>query len=96
MTLLYSRWSPADRVDDVEAHVRSHLSSVAAADDSPTEHADAVRITRADREDDGRDGVLVTGELDAEPHAPYLRPDFTPEADVAANPLTVEPTAELS
>jgi hypothetical protein len=87
MTLLYSRWSPPDRVPDVETHVRSHLSSVAAADDRPDTHADAVRITRADVDD----GVLVTGELDAEPDAPYLRPGFTAEADVAANPLSVEP-----
>lgn len=86
MTLLYSRWSPPDRVPDVEAHVRAHLSSVAAADDSPATHADAVRIARADADD----GVLVTGELDAEPDAPYLRPGFTAEEDVAANPLPVE------
>lgn len=87
MTLLYSRWSPPDRVPDVEAHVRAHLSAVAAADDSPATHADAVRISRAD----AGDGVLVTGELDAEPDAPYLRPEFTPEADIAANPLPTLP-----
>ena len=90
MTLLYSRWSPTDRVADVEAHVRAHLSAVAAADDNPAEHAGAVRITRAEQDD----GLLVTGELDAEPDAPYLRPGFTPEADVAANPLTVESVEE--
>lgn len=82
----YARWSPSEVVDDVEAHVRAHLSSVADPDDSPIAHADEVRISREDS--DG--GVLVTGELDAEPDAPYLRPGFTPEDDIAANPLTVE------
>jgi len=71
---------------DVESHVRAHLSSVADPDDDPATHADEVRVRRAD---DG-DGLLLTGELDAKADAPYLRADFTPEADVAANPLTVE------
>ena len=84
MTLRYSRWSPTHRVADIEDHVRSHLSAVATPDDSPATHADAVRITRAGNEG----GVLVTGELDAEPDAPYLRPEFTAEADIAANPLS--------
>jgi hypothetical protein len=80
----YSRWSPSEVVSDVEAHVRAHLSAVADQDDSPTAFADQVRISREDADD----GVLVTGELDAEPNAPYLRPGFSPEDDVAANPLT--------
>jgi len=33
--------------------------------------------------------VLITGTLDREPIAAYLRDDFDPEADVAANPLSV-------
>ena len=92
MTLRYSRWSPPDRVPDVESHVRAHLSSVADPADDPDARAEEVRITHADEDD----GVLVTGELDAEADAPYLRPDFTPEADIAANPLTVEPIGEPS
>jgi hypothetical protein len=92
MTLRYSRWSPPDRVPDVESHVRAHLSAVADPADNPDAHADEVRITQAD--DEG--GVLVTGELDAEADAPYLRADFTPEADIAANPLTVEPIQDPS
>jgi hypothetical protein len=80
----YSRWSPNDVVPDVEAHVRAHLSSVADPNDSPTAHADQVRISHADVDD----GVLVIGDLDAEPDAPYLRAGFTPEDDIAANPLT--------
>lgn len=86
MTLRYSWWSPSDRVPDVESHVRAHLSSVADPGDDPAVHADEVRISRTD--EDG--GLRLTGELDAEPDAPYLRADFTPEADIAANPLTVE------
>lgn len=82
MTLRYSWWSPPERVADVEAHVRAHLSSVADPGDDPDTHAAAVRVTTEDE----RDGVLVRGELDAEANAPYLRPDFTPEADIAANP----------
>jgi hypothetical protein len=60
------------------------MSAVADPDDSPTTFADQVRISRKDIDD----GVLVTGELDAEPDAPYLRPGYNPEDDVAANPLT--------
>jgi hypothetical protein len=80
----YSRWSPHDVVPAVEAHVRAHLSSVADPNDSPTAHADQVRIDHADVDD----GVLVIGDLDAEPDAPYLRAGYTPEDDIAANPLT--------
>lgn len=87
MTLRYSRWSPSDAVPDVESHVRAHLSSVADPGDDPAVHAGEVRISRTEDED----GLLLTGELDAEANAPYLRADFTPEADIAANPLTVEP-----
>jgi hypothetical protein len=86
VTLRYSRWSPREVVPDVEAHVRAHLSAVADGSDSPTSRADEVRL----RHDDRDDGVLVTGELDAEADAPYLRPGFTPEQDIEANPLTVE------
>jgi hypothetical protein len=87
MSLLYSHWAPADRVTDVEAHVRAHLSSIAAVDDSPTTYADAVRITRTDVDD----GVLVTGELDAEPDAPYLHPGWTPEPDDPGSPTLGPP-----
>lgn len=80
----YSRWSPSEVVPDVEAHVRAHLSSVADPNDSPTAYAGQVRINHEDVDD----GVLVIGDLDAEPDAPYLRAGFTPEDDIAANPLT--------
>jgi hypothetical protein len=93
VTLTYSRRSPLDAVADVEEHVRAHLSAVASPDDDGTVHAAEVRIRH---EDPGDDGVLVVGELDAEANAPYLRPGFTPEQDIAANPLTVESIEERS
>lgn len=81
----YSRWSPPATVAEVESHVRAHLSSVATPDDDPMRLAGNVVITRV-RQDGG---VLVIGELDAEPVADYLRDDWTPEQDIANNPLSV-------
>lgn len=81
----YSRWAPRDALPEVESHVRAHLSSVATGDDDPTTLAGDVVITRVDQ----AEGVLVVGELDAEPVADYLRPGWTPEQDIASNPQTV-------
>jgi hypothetical protein len=83
--LTYSRWAPADAVPETIDHVRAHLSSVATPDDDPTRYADEVDVTLAK---DG-DGILISGQLDREPVADYLRPDFDPEAEAAANPLSV-------
>ena len=104
MALTYSSWSPPDMVPEVEAHVRAYLSAVADPNDDETTYADEVRIRHVDppEDDDGvaheipteGDGVLVVGELDAEANAPYLLPGFTPEQDIAANPLTVESIEE--
>lgn len=85
MALTYSRWSPVEQASDVAAHVRAHLSSVASVDDDPGEFADEVDVTAVG---DG-DGVRITGTLDRDPVADYLRPGFDPEQDVAANPLSV-------
>lgn len=85
MALTYARWSPVEKAGDVAVHVRAHLSSVASADDDPDEYAAEVDVTAAA---DG-DGVLITGTLDRDPVADYLRPDFDPEQDVTANPLSV-------
>lgn len=73
-------------------HVREHLSAVADEDDNPSTHAEDVVITTEPytRESDGKHGTIVRGELDADPVAPYLRPDFKPEDDIIANPLTVK------
>jgi hypothetical protein len=81
----YSRWSPRDVLPEVERHVRMHLSSVADLFDDSTAYAAVVRITHVPQ----GDGVLVIGELDAEPDAPYLREGFDPEQDVRDNPLSV-------
>jgi hypothetical protein len=89
MSIPYTRDLPEDAAQDLVdatiAHVRAHLSGVASADDDPDTNADDVRVHTEHR--DGR--IFVIGELDAEPDAPYLRPDFDPEQDVQANPLTV-------
>lgn len=90
----YQRELPADAsaemVGQAEEHVRAHLSAVASADDDPETNADDVVVT-VQR---GEGAVLVVGELDAEPIAPYLRDDFDPEEDVATNPLTVPSIAD--
>jgi hypothetical protein len=85
MALTYSRWSPVEKVGDVAVHVRAHLSAVASGVDDPDEYAAEVDVTAVG---DG-EGVLITGILAREPVADYLRDDFDPEADVAANPLSV-------
>lgn len=72
-------------------HVREHLSSIADEDDDPNTNADDVQIDLEPtiRESDGAIGTIIRGWLDAEPNAPYLRPDFDPEEDVRNNPLSV-------
>jgi hypothetical protein len=86
----YSCWSPPESVDEVESHVRAHVSSVASAGDDPQVYADVVTIQRIpDTNLWGEDGVLVLGVLDADPIARYLMPGWDPEDDVAANPLMV-------
>ena len=87
--IVYTRELPEDAtqdvLDDTIAHVRAHLSGVASADDDPDTNADDVRVRTEHR--DGR--IRITGELDAEPVAPYLRDDFDPDQDVRDNPLSV-------
>lgn len=83
--LTYARWSPQETASEVAAHVRAHLSSVATADDDPDRYAGAVDIVVTVE----GDRVRVTGSLDREPVAAYLRADFDPEQDVVDNPLSV-------
>lgn len=83
--LTYARWAPADAVPETIDHVRAHLSSIATADDDPDRFADEVDIMLAK---DG-DGLRITGRLAREAVADYLRDDFDPEAEAAANPLSV-------
>jgi hypothetical protein len=86
--VIYTRELPEgstqDRVDDTVVHVRAHLSSVAAHDDDPETNADDVTVRTEHR--DGR--IWVIGELDAEPDAPYLKPDFDPFDGVPMSLLT--------
>lgn len=90
--LTYSRWAPADAVPETIDHVREHLSSVATPDDDPDRYVGEVDVTLAR---DG-DGILITGQLNQEPVADYLRADFDPEAEAAANPLSVPSIEEGS
>lgn len=92
----YYQFVPEDSSDEILQltiqHVREHLSAVADEDDDPTTRAEDVIITTEPyvRESDGKHGTIVRGELDADPVAPYLHPDFKPEDDIVANPLTVK------
>jgi hypothetical protein len=96
----YYQFVPEDSSDEVLQltiqHVREHLSAVADEDDDPNTHAEDVVITTEPytRESDGKRGVIIRGELDADPIAPYLHPDFNPEDDITANPLTVKSILE--
>jgi hypothetical protein len=91
----YYQFVPEDLSDETLQltiqHVREHLSAVADEDDDPNTHAENVVITTEPyiRESDGVRGTIVRGKLDADPVAPYLRPDFKPEDDIIANPLSV-------
>ncbi|MGW4114833.1 hypothetical protein ACWEFJ_28495 [Actinosynnema sp. NPDC004786] len=63
-----------DVIDQVIEHVRAELSARADSDDDPTTRAEDV-VVRVERQD-GR--VLVVGELDAAPDAPYLADGYDP------------------
>lgn len=76
----------------VEEHIRAHLSAIATEDDDPDTFAEDVRIEY----EMGPDYVRVTGILEAEPTAPYLRDGFDPDQDVADNPLSVPSIEEGS
>jgi hypothetical protein len=88
--LTYSRWTPDRSEPETVAHIRAHLSSIAAPDDDPDVYAGEVEISREDE----AGGLLITGTLNREPAAEYLRDDWTPEQDIAANPLTVRSILE--
>jgi hypothetical protein len=87
--LIYTRSVPYEAPlgarEETARHVRAHLSSVVSETDSEGEFFNEVRVTFAPR--DGE--ILVVGEIDREPVAPYLRDDWDPEQDVADNSLSV-------
>jgi hypothetical protein len=70
-----------EAIELIKAHVVAYLSAVASEDDDPETNADDVRVWVMDHPDDPA-LVRVKGTLDAEPDAPYLRPDFDPLAGV--------------
>lgn len=85
MPIEYQRDIPADSPPEVieatKTHVRDHLAAIAADDDDPATHADAVRVWTARHPDDPA-LLRVEGSLDAEPDAPYLRVGYDPLAGV--------------
>lgn len=67
-------------IDATVAHIKAHLSSVADSDDDPYTRADDVAIViEPHAAEPGM--VSITGVLDAVPDAPYLRPEYQPDAD---------------
>jgi hypothetical protein len=72
--LVHSRWCTAESAVASADHVRAHLSSIATPDDDPDRYATDVVITVAAE----GDGLQVTGRLDREVVADYLRDDFDP------------------
>jgi hydrogenase maturation factor HypF (carbamoyltransferase family) len=79
------------QVLEVEHHIRAHLSAVTTEDDNPQTRAAEVAIDYRAMGDQLR----VTGQILGEPTAAYLREDWTPEQDIADNPLSV-PSIEAS
>lgn len=67
-----------EQVDAAVEHVRDHLASIADGDDDPSTCADDVVVEIGLT--DGK--IWVKGWLDAEPDAPYLKPDYNPYAKV--------------
>ena len=93
----YVRDVPADdlaALDAERAHVIAHLSAVASADDDPETNADDVQVW-TERHPDDPSLLRIVGELDAEPDAPYLKPDFDPLAQVDPDLYAAEVAAAL-
>lgn len=89
MPLTYSRSihrdaSPAHR-EEIEAQIRCHLS--AQADPGDDEQALASHVVIGSRKTDG--DLVITGFLDAEPQAAYLRADFDPDGE--SEPFEYQP-----
>lgn len=84
LVIRYRRDVPADDQDAMDAataHVRAHLSSVADPDDDPITRAGEVVIDIGPHPDGEPGLVSITGSLDAEPTAPYLRSDYRSDQD---------------
>ncbi len=84
MPIDYVRDVPADdetALDAERAHVVAQLSAIATEDDDPETNADDVQVFTRQHPDDPT-LLRIVGLLDAEPNAPYLRPDYDPLAEV--------------
>lgn len=68
-------------LDAAAEHVRMHLAGAVDHNDDPSRRQDDVVVNVIDHVDGNVDLVSVIGEIDGEPDAPYLRPDFDPLAD---------------
>ena len=80
----YTRDAPRgdhDAIAAERAHVIAHLSAVADADDDPDTRAEDVATWVVTHHSDP-DLVVIVGELDAEPDAPYLKDGYDPFAGV--------------
>jgi hypothetical protein len=86
MPIEYQRDIPLDASDDlVEAireHVRDTVAAQADADDDPATRAEDVRVWTEKHPEKPKELQRIRGYLDAEPDAPYLKPDFDPWAGV--------------
>lgn len=95
--MIYTRDVPAgdDAAFEAErAHVILHLASIADYDDDPSTHAEDVRIEVVPHPE-FVGFVRIIGTLDAEPDAPYLRPDYEPLAGVDSELYEAEVAAAL-
>ena len=85
--LVYTRDVPRGDEAAITAeldHIVAHLSAVASSDDDPETNADDVVLMINDHPDNP-DLVRLTGTLDAEPDAPYLKDDYDPYGEVVGH-----------
>lgn len=71
---------PQAAIDAETEHVRDHLAAVADPNDDPGSYRDEVRV-RVVSHAEHEGWLSIIGELDEEPDAPYLAPDYDPSKD---------------
>ncbi len=97
MPIDYVRDVPANDEAALEAetaHVIAQLSAIASEDDDPETNADDVQVFIRTHPDDPTQ-LRIVGLLDAEPNAPYMRPDYDPLAEVDSDLYASEVMAAL-
>jgi hypothetical protein len=81
----YRQDVPADlgpeAMSTVMTHIAEHLAGAVAPDDDPQHGRHEIQLSVTPHPDFAADVLCVVGEIDGEPDAPYLRPDFDPTAD---------------